>query len=307
MATTEAFIRLRSGTSAAWTSANPTLLSGEKGIESDTLKEKVGDGVTSWNSLGYQIGKAVPENAVFTDTTYSIGDGGLTQKNFTTQRDNEVQANNAKVTNATHTGEVTGSGALTVDKTAITNKPTVTPVSGDFVLISDSSDSDNLKKANVNDFLGGGGGGGSMELIQTINVSSPVASVEFTGLSGYGRYIINFNSTVHSVASGYRMEVGNSGVYDIDPSYYDAATASAYFTLNGTTNYQRYQMEVILTGLSDTIDTKVRVEWSARTTSIVASNNALYHSKLTSYDSLKIYPASGTIDSGSISIYGIGA
>ncbi len=68
----------------------------------------------------------------------------------------EVTANNAKVTNATHTGEVTGSGALTVDKTAISNKTLVTAEAGDHVLIGDASDSDNLKKVNVSDFLGGG-------------------------------------------------------------------------------------------------------------------------------------------------------
>lgn len=31
----------------------------------------------------FSVGKAVPSNAVFTDTTYSVGDDGLTQKNFT--------------------------------------------------------------------------------------------------------------------------------------------------------------------------------------------------------------------------------
>ena len=48
-----------------------------------------------------------------------------------------VAANTAKVTNATHTGEVTGSGALTVDKTAISNKTLVTAAAGDHVLITD--------------------------------------------------------------------------------------------------------------------------------------------------------------------------
>lgn len=55
------------------------------------------------------------------------------------------------VTNATHTGEVTGSGALTVDKTAITGKTAVTAVGTDYVLISDTSDSGNLKKALASD------------------------------------------------------------------------------------------------------------------------------------------------------------
>lgn len=46
-------IQLRRGTAAEWTSANPTLLSGEQGLETDTGKTKIGDGVTAWNSLGY--------------------------------------------------------------------------------------------------------------------------------------------------------------------------------------------------------------------------------------------------------------
>ena len=64
-------------------------------------------------------------------------------------------------TNATHTGEVTGDEALTINKTAITGKTAVTAVGADYVLISDSSDSGNLKKALASDFMVGGGGGGS--------------------------------------------------------------------------------------------------------------------------------------------------
>lgn len=56
----------------------------------------------------------------------------------------------------THTGDVTGDTALTLESVAITGQTTVTGVSGDFVLISDTSDSGNLKKVDVVDFLGGG-------------------------------------------------------------------------------------------------------------------------------------------------------
>jgi hypothetical protein len=49
-------IRLRRGTAAAWTAANPTLASGEVGYETDTRKLKVGDGSTAWASLSYFIG-----------------------------------------------------------------------------------------------------------------------------------------------------------------------------------------------------------------------------------------------------------
>lgn len=46
-------IQIRGDTAANWTSSNPTLAAREIGIETDTLKMKVGDGVTIWASLPY--------------------------------------------------------------------------------------------------------------------------------------------------------------------------------------------------------------------------------------------------------------
>ena len=48
-------LRTRYDTAANWASNNPVLLSGELGIESDTLKMKVGNGSTAWNSLAYLL------------------------------------------------------------------------------------------------------------------------------------------------------------------------------------------------------------------------------------------------------------
>lgn len=48
-----ATIQNKTGTAAAWTSANPILAKGEIGVEIDTAKVKVGDGVTSWTNLAY--------------------------------------------------------------------------------------------------------------------------------------------------------------------------------------------------------------------------------------------------------------
>ena len=59
--------------------------------------------------------------------------------------------NNQQVT---HIGEVTGQSTLILDKTAITNKSVITADTGDFMLITDSSDSDNLKKVAASDFSG---------------------------------------------------------------------------------------------------------------------------------------------------------
>lgn len=46
-------IQLRRGTASEWTSANPVLMEGEMGVETDTLKVKLGDGSSTWTSLAY--------------------------------------------------------------------------------------------------------------------------------------------------------------------------------------------------------------------------------------------------------------
>jgi hypothetical protein len=46
-------IQFRRGTAAQWANKNPLLAQGEPGVELDTEKFKVGDGVTLWNSLPY--------------------------------------------------------------------------------------------------------------------------------------------------------------------------------------------------------------------------------------------------------------
>ena len=47
-------IQLRRGGAQEWQNSNPILAQGEIGIEIDTSRLKVGDGVTSWNSLKYE-------------------------------------------------------------------------------------------------------------------------------------------------------------------------------------------------------------------------------------------------------------
>lgn len=46
-------VRVRRGTAAEWTAANPTLALGEIGAETDTLRFKVGTGAAAWVSLPY--------------------------------------------------------------------------------------------------------------------------------------------------------------------------------------------------------------------------------------------------------------
>jgi len=48
--------RVRNDTAAKWMVKNPTLLQGEWGLERDTRRLKMGDGVNPWNLLDYFAG-----------------------------------------------------------------------------------------------------------------------------------------------------------------------------------------------------------------------------------------------------------
>jgi hypothetical protein len=66
-------ILLRTDTAANWSSVNPVLGAGEIGTESDTTLQKVGDGVTAWNSLPYKrVDLTVSRNG----TTVTVGATG---------------------------------------------------------------------------------------------------------------------------------------------------------------------------------------------------------------------------------------
>lgn len=72
----ESRIQLRNDTAANWRAANPILLKGEVGIEIDTRKIKVGDGISTWATLKYITDDVVLSDANPTevDADYDIGE-----------------------------------------------------------------------------------------------------------------------------------------------------------------------------------------------------------------------------------------
>ena len=105
----------RRDTAANWTAANPTLLAGELGYETDTGKWKVGDGSTAWTSLSYTRWSQI---SAYPLATADIADDAITSAKLDTNID---IAGTLDVTGvATFDNNLTVQGDLTVNGTTTT-------------------------------------------------------------------------------------------------------------------------------------------------------------------------------------------
>ena len=77
-------IQIRRDTANNWTSVNPVLAQGEWGWEYDTLKIKLGDGISNWNNLPYLSNTPLPHAPTHTDGTDDIQDATSSQKGLAT-------------------------------------------------------------------------------------------------------------------------------------------------------------------------------------------------------------------------------
>lgn len=126
-------IQVRRGTAAQWTAADPTLMAGELGFETDTTYYKIGDGATAWTSLGYGAYNGVISAG--TITSAMIADGAIVNADInasagialsklaTSTAGNIVVFNSSGVlTSVSESGDVTISdtGVATLANTAVT-------------------------------------------------------------------------------------------------------------------------------------------------------------------------------------------
>ena len=66
----------RNDISSNWTQANPILLLGEIGVETDTNKLKVGNGVNNWNDLPYMMGDSGKSNIIIVENFGDLPETG---------------------------------------------------------------------------------------------------------------------------------------------------------------------------------------------------------------------------------------
>ena len=115
-------IQIRRDTASNWTSSNPVLAAGEPAMETDTGKQKTGDGVRNWQSLPYDI-----ESGLASAAPAAIGSASAGTSSTAARSDHShaIPAT-MSATNIAATGNVTVGGNLTVTGTLASGSTTVT-------------------------------------------------------------------------------------------------------------------------------------------------------------------------------------
>ena len=147
--TVQGYSAVLAATTASFTTADETKLDGiAAGAEVNVNAD--------WNAISGDaqiLNKPTISGSNTGDQTTIVGITGTKAQFDTAVTDGNFLYVGDVTTNATHTGDVTGATALTIDKTAITGKTVVTALGTDYVLISDTSDTGNLKKALLSDVI----------------------------------------------------------------------------------------------------------------------------------------------------------
>lgn len=177
----DSLIKLRRGTAAAWTSANPTLAAGEPGYETDTKKLKIGDGTTAWGSLLYFGGTLVAGPSSATDSALALFDGTtgklLKDSAKTLSTDGTLGSNSdgkvptEKAVKTYIDGAVGGAGVSSIDGTG-------GPLTGDVTLSEGANVTLTQVGQNI-EIAAAGPGGGSVT-----DVDSPSGTVDVTNGTG---------------------------------------------------------------------------------------------------------------------------
>jgi hypothetical protein len=280
-------IQLRRDTAANWVSSNPTLRAGEIGIETDTLKFKVGNGSSPWNSItayanvvpgdlnttlnGYlevgDLSNTVAElvdGELYLPGTDIIFEGTTNSHEFTLTAPDVTEDKTVTLPNAT----TTLVGTDTTD--TLTNKTLTSPVVSGLTL----SDSSIVFEGAVADSYETTLTVGEPTADRTITLPDVTGTVVTTGDTGsvtnamLAGSIANDKLSNSSVTiNGYSISLGASATYGTDNI--SEGTTNLYFT------NERAQ-DAVATALSNGTHTNITVTYDDSANSISLTGAQTY-------------------------------
>jgi len=197
----QTLIQVRRGTASEWRIANSTLSAGEWGFETDSKRYKIGDGLTSWNSLPY--------SSILPSSSDLSGASGIAVS-FTANSGIPVTIsvtgiNSSQVTNFNSAV----SGLLPVKSITAGNNITVTP-SGDNGFVISSPVNENTVKDIIGSTIVGVSG-----IRASYDSVGKLETISVTGLTS--SYIGDFNTSVSgllgvkSLIQGTGIGISNAG------------------------------------------------------------------------------------------------
>jgi len=244
-----------------------------------------------------------------------------------------ITANTSKNTNATHSGEVTGSGALTIADNVVDEanlKVSNSAVNG-YVLTARSGNNGQMTWEEA--------GGGDFVKLGSTTVSSAVASISFDGLfsSTYKKYQLIGNGLLQSANNSLcylRVRQSNSDVTGSSYIYADTMnrfihSGAAYQGVGGASSDNKIKLidnqssnnsfttnfDIDIYDPQNSSRRKLILYRSASWYNHDGSTSnfywkhhigaATYRGNTTALSGVTIYPSSGNFTSGSLSLYGL--
>lgn len=215
-------ILLRNDVAAAWTAANPVLMKGEIGIETDTNKFKIGDGVKAWSALPY-VGtdiEIVGSGSVIVDAVVNKSTGKLTLTKGDITDENIILADDYTFTVPVGTVTIDGTGSTVVPAQGKTLKEFLGSL---FAKAKDPS----ITQPSVSISLTGAGAKEvGTSFTPSYSVSFNAGSYQYGPATGItATYSVNDNDNPKHTSTA------ASGNFTVDEKAYS-------FTVGDTTNYK---------------------------------------------------------------------
>lgn len=215
-------ILLRNDVAAAWTAANPVLMKGEIGIETDTNKFKIGDGVKAWSALPY-VGTDIEiagSGSVIVDAVVNKSTGKLTLTKGDVTDEDIILANDY-----TFTVPV---GTVTIDSTGSTVVPAQGKTLKEFLgsLFAKAKDPTVTNPSVSISLTGAGAKEVGTLFTPSYSVSFNAGSYQYGPATGItATYSVNDNDNPKHTSTA------ASGNFTVDEKAYS-------FTVGDTTNYK---------------------------------------------------------------------